>query len=58
MRYSPSIRCIVPAPDDGPLRNGQVVVVEGVDTAGETYVSEFIVYDSGSGIGVLDAVYV
>ena len=53
----PSILCVVPAPEEGPLRNGQVVVVEGTDTAGETYTSEFIVYDSGAGVGVLDAVY-
>ncbi len=53
----PSIRCVVPAPTEGPLRNGRVVVVEGVDSTGDEYLSEFVVYDSGDGVGVLDAVF-
>ncbi|HUG87014.1 MAG TPA: hypothetical protein VMM13_20770 [Euzebya sp.] len=53
----PQIVCIVAAPASGPLRGGQVLVVEGVDAVGDPYTTEFIVYDSGHGVGVLDAVF-
>lgn len=53
----PEIVCIVPAPSSGPLRGGQVLVLEGIDAVGDPYTTEFIVYDSGQGVGVLDAVW-
>lgn len=53
----PEIRCAVPVGDDGPLRGGMVLVVEGTDANGDPFATEFVVYDDGSGIGVLDAVW-
>ncbi len=53
----PRILCGVALPDVGPLRGGYVLVVDGVDGGGNPYTAEFVVYDNGSDIGVLDAVY-
>jgi hypothetical protein len=53
----PEIVCAVEAPETGPLRGGHVLVLEGVDAVGDRYTTEFIVYDDGSGVGVLDAVF-
>lgn len=53
----PTILCEVPAPSEGPLRGGQVLVLEGTDASGTDYTTEFIVYDTGGEIGVLDPVW-
>lgn len=53
----PRVVCTVPAPTDGPLRGGMVLVVEGQDAVGDPYTTEFIVYDDGDRVGVLDAVF-
>lgn|GEM_PF-6458714 len=53
----PQVVCVVAAPDVGPLRNGRVVVVEGIDADGVEYVTEFVAYNDGSGEVVLDPVW-
>lgn len=53
----PQVRCVVPVGPDGPLRGGQVLVLEGVDALGDAYLTEFIVYDDGEAVQVLDAVF-
>ncbi|MEE8602891.1 hypothetical protein [Euzebya tangerina] len=53
----PAVTCVVALPDEGPLRRGTALVVEGTDGNGEAYTSEFIVFDDGDAVGVLDAVY-
>ncbi len=53
----PRVACVVAAPDVGPLRNGRVVVVEGIDADGVEYVTEFVAYNDGTGEVVLDPVW-
>lgn len=53
----PTIACVVPAPDTGPLRHGQVLVLEGVDANDHAYITEFVVFDDGETVGVLDPVF-
>ena len=53
----PEVVCAIEMPDHGPLRRGIVLVVEGVDGINDPYRTEFIVFDDGDDIGVLDAVY-
>lgn len=54
---APTIRCSLPAPSFGPLRGGHLLVLEGRDADGEEYLTDFVVYDDGQAIGVLDAVW-
>jgi hypothetical protein len=53
----PAVRCALAVGDVGPLRGGVVLVVEGLDANGDPYRTDFVVYDDGSGVGVLDAVW-
>ncbi|MGI9018254.1 MAG: hypothetical protein ACR2HR_14320 [Euzebya sp.] len=53
----PDIVCVIPVGDSGPLRGGMVLVLTGLDGQGDAYTSEFVVFDDGREIGVLDPVY-
>lgn len=53
----PRITCSVAAPEDGPLRGGRVLVLQGEDVNDDPYTTEFIVYDDGTAVGALDAVW-
>jgi hypothetical protein len=56
-RTPPVVRCAVRVGDVGPLRGGMVLVLEGTDANDDPYLTEFVVYDDGSRVGVLDAVW-
>lgn len=53
----PSIVCDVAVGDRGPLRGGRVLVVSGTDDDGQPFLSDFVVFDDGDAVGVLDPVW-
>lgn len=53
----PMILCTTPVGDDGPLRGGLILVLLGNDRVGDEYLTEFVVFDDGEEVGVLDPVY-
>lgn len=53
----PTVLCSVPLPSYGPLRNGHALVVQGIDAAGDPYITEWLVWHDGHAVHVLDAIY-